>query len=47
VVGVIRCDAKGERLTALELASDGSTYVWNWQGKPQTKAMSIAVAALD
>jgi hypothetical protein len=47
VVGVIRCDAKGERLTALELASDGATYVWNWQGKPQTKAMSIAVAALD
>jgi hypothetical protein len=42
LVGFARADAWG-RLTALMLASEEGRYVWHWEGKPQTKAMSLAI----
>jgi hypothetical protein len=45
VVGLARCE--GEKLTALGLTSDESTYVWHWQGKRQPPMpMSFAIELL-
>lgn len=47
LVGVVRGDPAKGKLTSLRLTSDGANYVWHWQGKGQTKAMSLAVEALE
>ena len=47
LVGVVRCDAKEQTLTSVELASDGGKHVSYWQSKAQTMATSIAVELLD
>lgn len=47
LVGVIRCDVEGEKLTTLELTSDAATYVLYWQDKPQVRATSMAIELLE
>jgi hypothetical protein len=43
LVGVARCDAAATRLAALALTSEGGRYAWGWEGKPQVRAMALAV----
>lgn len=47
LVGIVRCDAKEQTLTSVELASDGGKYVSYWQSKAQTRTTSIAVELLE
>jgi hypothetical protein len=43
LTGFATVDVAKGKLTALMLVSDEGNYTWHWQGKPQSKAMSVAI----